>query len=143
MNNKGQQGFTLIELIIVIVILGVLAATALPKFIDLGKDARIAALEGALGAMNSAIAMTHAKALISGSLSADVTVEGATVKMSNGYPTKATDGIDAAMNVSGDLSIASGVITIAGATTSATCQVVYTAATTSAPASATLTTTGC
>jgi len=52
--NKQQSGFSLIELVLVIVILGFLAATVLPKFADLSGQAEIAAADGVLGAANSA-----------------------------------------------------------------------------------------
>ncbi|PCI57535.1 MAG: general secretion pathway protein GspH [Gammaproteobacteria bacterium] len=92
--NK-QQGFTLIELVVVIVILGILAVTAVPKFIDLTSDAKASVVEAVRGSMNSAADMAHAKALAAGKIKAagtgqNISVDGVVINLNYGWPVNAS-----------------------------------------------------
>ncbi|UAL45248.1 prepilin-type N-terminal cleavage/methylation domain-containing protein [Shewanella inventionis] len=64
--QKQQRGFTLIELVVVIIILGILAVVAAPKFINLKSDAVIANLNGLQGALKSANTLVYSKAVLAG-----------------------------------------------------------------------------
>ena len=63
---KQSSGFTLIELIVVIVILGIMAAIAGPKFVDLQTEARVSVMEGVEGAVRSTATLVYSKSLIEG-----------------------------------------------------------------------------
>ena len=63
---RDQHGFTLIEIVMVIVLLGVLAAIAIPKYVDLKKDAQNATADGIVAAVSSGAAIGYAKAAIAG-----------------------------------------------------------------------------
>ncbi|MBY7763503.1 type II secretion system GspH family protein [Vibrio fluvialis] len=97
---KRQGGFTLIELVVVIVILGILAVTAAPRFLNLQGDARSASLQGLQGAMKGAAGIVYGKSAIKGiekSESGSISVDGKTINVVYGYPAATTSGIGEAV----------------------------------------------
>jgi MSHA pilin protein MshA len=90
-NRKVEGGFTLIELVVVITILGILAAFAVPRFASLEGQARLAATQALAGSVRSGASLAHALWLAQGDPgSTSVTMEGQAITMANGYPNAAT-----------------------------------------------------
>lgn len=154
----GQRGFTLIELIVVIVILGVLAAVALPRFINLQSEARVSKANAIAGSVRAAASLAKAQALVSAVSCASASgttasMEGTNVTLAYCYPESNATGIIAAANLS---AAADGLgvthatspdtttITVNGATTPANCSIVYAEPTAADGApTVTVTTSGC
>jgi MSHA pilin protein MshA len=117
MVSTKEKGFTLIELVMVIVILGVLAAFALPRFADLGSDAENASIEGARGSVSSAMGIVRSAALASRkegtTTPATPAEDGTDVVILEGKPISLTNGYLAAASLKdaaqlGDFAIGTG-----------------------------------
>ena len=90
--RRNEQGFTIIELVIVIAILGILGAVALPKFADLTTQARTAAFDGIQAGFTSGVMIVHSAWLANGAVAADTTVTldgGSVVNITAGWPDNA------------------------------------------------------
>lgn len=142
-----SRGFTLIELVVVITILGILAAFAVPKFIALDSQARVATVNGLAGSVKSAAALARGMSMAT-SNTTSVLMEGSTVNLLNSYPDSTVNGIALAVNTSAsDFVFAPG--TGAGPGTwskvgaPGTCTVSYTPATTTVPPVVAVSSAGC
>jgi len=81
--RDNQKGFTIVELVVVIIILGILAATALPRFIDVSAEAHLAAVDGVEGGFRAGVALNQAKWLAASRPTNTTTLDGTTIWFSD------------------------------------------------------------
>jgi len=150
MKSTKLRGFTLIELVVVITILGILAAFAVPRFIALDSQARIATVNGLAGSVKSAAALARSLSMATANSAGPVAMEGATapgVTLVNSYPDGTATGIANAVNSSAsDFSFTAGspaTWTKVGAPTPGTCEVQYTPAAAGGTPTVAVLTAGC
>jgi MSHA pilin protein MshA len=136
MVKSAQRGFTLIELVVVIVILGILAAFAVPRFANLDRQARISSIRALEGSIRASSTLAHSLWRANGG--GAVNMEGQNIVMVNGYPNRASidntlaPGTVANQNGRFGYAPATGVFTLIGASNPANCSVTYNEATVNA-----------
>jgi MSHA pilin protein MshA len=136
-----MRGFTLIELVIVIVIVAILAAIALPKFVSMSTDARAGVIKGVAGSLSSANVAIYSAASTAGATS-QVSACGGTVSLTSGYASDMTELLKCVtLTPSTDFNTSSTAVQHAKATTPASCQIGYLVS--NAQPSYTITTTDC
>ena len=140
--KRTQHGFTLIELVIVIVIVAILAAIALPKFVSMSTDARAGVIKGVAGSLSSANVAIYSAASTAGATTA-VSACGGSVSLTSGYASNMTELLKCVtLTPITDFDTSDGTtVKHAKATTPASCQIAY--AVSNAQPSYTITTTDC